>query len=223
MSNIGNNEILAKNLTKYVEESGKTRSEICADLGIAYSTFSEWMNGRKYPRIDKIEMMANYFGIMKSDLIEEHSAADLSALSSSDFNVMDAPTAFVRIPVIGKVAAGTACLAETNIDEYITCDASLINDGYDYCYLRVKGDSMDPLIREGDLVLVRIQDQVDSGTYAVVIVDDENGLVKKVELSKTQLSLISENPYYPPRTFVKNDMNRVHIFGLVVEVRRRFV
>ncbi len=64
-------KIFAENLHKYVNASGKTRKEICSELGIAYSTFSEWLSGRKYPRIDKIELLANYFGIMKSNLIEE--------------------------------------------------------------------------------------------------------------------------------------------------------
>lgn len=70
MSDIGNKDVFAKNLSHYVEQSGKTRGEICEDLGIVYSTFSEWINARKYPRIDKIELLANYFGIKKSQLIE---------------------------------------------------------------------------------------------------------------------------------------------------------
>lgn len=71
MSNIGNKEVMAKNLRYYVEKSGKTQKELCEILSVSTSTFSDWMNGRAYPRIDKIEMMANYFGILKSDLIEE--------------------------------------------------------------------------------------------------------------------------------------------------------
>lgn len=71
MSGLGNKAIFSKNLQKYIQLSGKTRSEICQDLKFSYSTFSEWVNGAKYPRIDKIEMLANYFGIKKSDLIEE--------------------------------------------------------------------------------------------------------------------------------------------------------
>lgn len=72
MSNIGNKKTMAKNINYYLTASKKSRSEVCKDLGFAYSTFTEWANGRTYPRIDKIEMMANYFGIEKSDLIEEH-------------------------------------------------------------------------------------------------------------------------------------------------------
>ena len=71
MSNIGNKNTMAKNLSYYVDRSGKTKKEIAEAIGVAPSTFNEWTKGNKYPRIDKIEMLANYFGIMKSDLIEE--------------------------------------------------------------------------------------------------------------------------------------------------------
>lgn len=71
MSNIGNKEIFAKNLAYYLDRSGRDQKEVAEVLGVAPSTFNEWMKGKKYPRIDKIEMLANYFGILKSDLIEE--------------------------------------------------------------------------------------------------------------------------------------------------------
>lgn len=71
MRNIGNRDILARNLQHYIERSGKDRRELAEIWGFPYSTLTEWINGRKYPRIDKIEIMANYFGIQKSDLIEE--------------------------------------------------------------------------------------------------------------------------------------------------------
>lgn len=70
-NNIGNRDILAKNLQRYIDRSGKDRRELATIWGFPYSTLTEWINGRKYPRIDKIEIMANYFGIQKSDLIEE--------------------------------------------------------------------------------------------------------------------------------------------------------
>lgn len=72
MSNLGNKEIMAKNIKTYMEQKNVTRQDICDALGFKYSTFSEWVNGNAYPRIDKIEMMANYFGISKSDLVEDH-------------------------------------------------------------------------------------------------------------------------------------------------------
>ena len=71
MSNIGNKEIFAKNLAYYLARSGRDQKEVAETVGVAPSTFNEWMKAKKYPRIDKIEMLANYFGILKSDLIEE--------------------------------------------------------------------------------------------------------------------------------------------------------
>lgn len=71
MTNIGNKEILAKNLCYYIERSGKSQKELSELVGVSPSTFNDWVKAKKYPRIDKIEMLANYFGILKSDLIED--------------------------------------------------------------------------------------------------------------------------------------------------------
>lgn len=71
MTSIGNKSVMAKNLTYYVERSGKTQKELSEIVGVATSTFNDWMKGKKYPRIDKIEILANHFGILKSNLIED--------------------------------------------------------------------------------------------------------------------------------------------------------
>lgn len=68
---MNNKSIFADNLKKYMEQSNVTRRELCAALGFSYYTVSDWVNGKKYPRMDKVEILANYFGIQKSDLIEE--------------------------------------------------------------------------------------------------------------------------------------------------------
>lgn len=88
-------EVMAKNIRYYTELSGKTRKQICKELGFVYSTFTDWCNAKKYPRIDKIEMMADYFGIEKSDLIEERktgadiSSGDLLHLLMIESNISD--------------------------------------------------------------------------------------------------------------------------------------
>ena len=71
MSNIGNKETFSKNLKHYMDKRDITQKEMAEIVGVAPSTFNDWMKAKKYPRIDKIEIMANYFGIKKSDLIEE--------------------------------------------------------------------------------------------------------------------------------------------------------
>ena len=65
-----NKNVFASNLKRYMEVTGKSRNDISEALGISYFTVSDWVNGKKYPRMDKVEMLANYFGIQKSDLIE---------------------------------------------------------------------------------------------------------------------------------------------------------
>jgi transcriptional regulator with XRE-family HTH domain len=71
MSNLGNKETMSKNLKYYIEKSGKDRKTLSEIWGFPYSTVTDWINGKKYPRIDRIEVMAEYFGVLKSDLIEE--------------------------------------------------------------------------------------------------------------------------------------------------------
>ena len=65
------NRIFSKNLQYYLNLNQKSRKDVCRALGFNYSTFCDWAVGRKFPRIDKIEKLADYFGIEKSDLIED--------------------------------------------------------------------------------------------------------------------------------------------------------
>lgn len=106
MSNIGNKEIFAKNLAYYLERSGRDQKEVAEVLGVAPSTFNEWMKAKKYPRIDKIEMLANYFGILKSDLIEEVREEGYSPsepqLTEGEKKMLDL---FRRIPAERQAAA----------------------------------------------------------------------------------------------------------------------
>lgn len=67
-------EVFAKNLSYYMEKSNKNQKEMAAIVGVSAPTFNEWLKAKKFPRIDKIEKLAQYFGILKSDLIEEKTA-----------------------------------------------------------------------------------------------------------------------------------------------------
>ena len=66
-----NKNIFASNLRRYMEFNGKSRRDVAEAIGVSYYTFTDWVNGKKYPRMDKVERLANYFGILKSDLIED--------------------------------------------------------------------------------------------------------------------------------------------------------
>lgn len=87
MGNLENKEILAKNLNYYKKKSGKSQKELAEIAGVATSTFSEWTNGKKYPRMDKIELLADYFGILKSDLIEDKK--ELKKINDTAVDIVD--------------------------------------------------------------------------------------------------------------------------------------
>ena len=83
MSSLGNKQIMAANIRRFLALTEKTQKEVCRDLGFKEMTFSDWVNAKTYPRIDKIEKMANYFHVQKADLVEEYIECDESKLGTS--------------------------------------------------------------------------------------------------------------------------------------------
>ena len=92
-----------------------------------------------------------------------------------------------------------------------------------YIWISVVGDSMSPMIDDGSQILVRKQESIDSGQIAVVLIDDEEAVVKRVVYGNTWIELQSVNPYYPPRRFEGADVQRLRVFGLVKEVSKSLV
>lgn len=195
-----------------------TLNEVAEKVGVAASTIQRYESGTiSTPKIPVLNAIAAALEVNPAWLCGSSEVKEMPS------NVVPADmTNMVQVPVIGRVAAGLACHAEENIEYYEYTSADIMVSGDTYVYLRVVGDSMSPKILEGDLVLVRCQDIVDSGDYAVVLIDGEDGVVKKVMLGRNYVELISENPYYPPRRFEGSDMDRIRIFGKVVESRRKF-
>ncbi len=210
MSGLGNKEIFSRNLRELMEQAGKDRNRVCDDLGFKYSTFNDWYNGNKYPRIDKIEMLANYFGVMKSDLIEDKQ--DLPGnVSPIDM------THLKRIPILGRIAAGAPIYAEENIEGYTFTD---LNGGAEYFALRVRGDSMNAArINDGDLVIIRRQDIVENGEIAAVMINDQDATLKRFSREGDIVTLMphSMNPEYKPFIYNLKD-TPVKILGRVVKV-----
>lgn len=84
MSDLGNKQIMAENIRYYLKLNDLTQTDICNTLGFKMATFSDWVNAKTYPRIDKIEMMANYFGISKAELVERKPATPESSGPKSE-------------------------------------------------------------------------------------------------------------------------------------------
>lgn len=213
MNDLGNREIMAQNIKYYMDKNNKTRNEICHDLGFAYSTFSDWVNGKKYPRIDKIELMAKYFNVSKTDLVERHQKG--AGLQSAHG---------VRIPVLGRVVAGVPIEAVTDIIDYEEIPAQMAKSGT-YFALQVKGRSMEPTLHEGDVVIVRQQPEVENGEIAIVLVNGNDATVKEVKEGPNGLTLIGHNVgVYSPHFYTREQIQNlpIRIIGKVVELRRKF-
>ena len=200
MSDLGNKEIFAKNLRYYMAINNKDRNDIARDLELPYTTVTSWCNGEFYPRIDKIELLANYFEIKKSDLVEEKSNTDNKQ----------------ALALLGIVKAGYNYLASENIIGHINIDKELSNPE-EYFALKVTGDSMQPVLYEGDIVVVHKQNDVESGQVAIVLIDSEEATVKKVVKYDDYIELVAFNSYYPPRRLDKN--SNFKIIGKVIEAR----
>lgn len=206
------------------KSANMTQVQLAEKINVAQGTIANWERGVREPDIEMVRKIANALSVPVERFFSDihNSPTDLSSVKAINFELASAPISMKRVPVIGEVAAGYSCLADMEIIDYVACDASLLHSGYDYVYLKVRGDSMEPELHEGDLVLVRVQDTVENGEFAVVLVDGDNGLVKKIEIDRTHITLISINPYYPPRAFKREEMNRVRIFGKVISSLRRF-
>ena len=141
-------------------------------------------------------------------------------------NILDVATDdLVNVPILASVSAGMGTHADSINSQAVGYETALKSDltaGDNYVFMRVEGDSMYPIFIENDLVLVRIQSSVDSGSYAVVIIDNEDGVIKRVVYGKDFVELHSVNPMYAPRRFEGQDLERIRIFGLVKECKRKF-
>ena len=209
MGGLGNKDIMANNIKYYMNLNGKTRTEMCEALGVKYTTFTDWVKGNTYPRIDKIELMANYFGIEKSDLVEQRSV-------NRKHNA-------VEINVLGRVAAGIPIDAvEEIIDtEEITEDMAKTGTFFG---LQIHGNSMEPKFSEGDVVIVRQQDDAETDDIVIAIVNGDEATCKKLKKYNDGIVLISTNPAYEPMYFSNKEImdKPVKIIGVVKELRAKF-
>ncbi len=162
-------EIFASNLRRIADEKQITQADIVAETKCSSATVSDWFNGKKYPRPNRMQRIADILGVCMSDLIENHSQPSLP-LDAIPY----APTQ--RIPILGRISAGLPLYAEEQIEGYTYTD---LNHGGEYFALRVHGDSMNAIrIYDGDLLIIRKQDVVEDGEIAVVMVNDDEATVK---------------------------------------------
>lgn len=202
-------EILASNLQKLMDRESITQKDIAVIAGVSQQSVSNWLAGKLMPRMGAIEKIAEYFDVAKSDLLEMKDGYESKA---------------TRIPVLGTVKAGIPRTAVQEILDYEEISPEMARCG-EYFALRIKGDSMEPRMHEGDVVIVKQQSTVDSGQIAIVLVNGDEATVKKVRFRNNGIELIAFNSYaYEPHFYSAEDIQRlpVEIIGRVVELRAKF-
>ena len=211
MSDLGDKGIFAKNLNYYMSINKKSRLDVCRDLDIPYSTFTDWCNGNIYPRIDKIEMLANYFDIKKSDLVESKSNEQGNGINSA------------IVFVYGTIPAGIPmeCIEDILDTEEISAD--MLKGGKQYFGLKIKGDSMEPDYLDGDVIIFQKQDDCENGDDCVVMVNGNDGTFKRVFKNENGIILQPLNNKYQPMIYSNEQIETlpVKILGVFEELRRK--
>lgn len=210
MTNEEQKKIFAKNLNRYLSISQKTQKEVADAIGVSPQTFNTWCQEIAIPRMGKVQALADYFGILKSDLIDDKSS-------------MPKPKTGVKIKVLGRVAAGIPIEAIEDVidEEEITEEMSRTGEFFG---LKIKGNSMAPNICDGDIVIVRMQPDAESGETVIATVNGTDAMCKRLRKYKEGIELISNNPAYAPMDFSNEEIEEkpVCIIGKVVELRRKF-
>ena len=203
MKNIVGNRIkLCREMNKETQDQ---LGELC---GVHKSTVSRWENGET----DKISLAT-------MSLIARHYNVSESWIAGKDVSMVVKPTQnnnVCMLPVYDSAAAGFNVLAQDTIVGYEP--ANIATEIDQHIYVHVVGDSMAPTIDDGSKILVKKQESVDSGQIAVVLIDGEEAVVKRVVYGTDWIELQSVNPYYPPRRFEGADVQRIRVIGLVKEV-----
>lgn len=197
---------------KLCRQNGESPRSVCLKLGFSQASAPYWKKSGKYPRLDGLEKIADYFGVSVGYLLEKDEPAEPS-------NIGAVFTEGIRmIPVYESVSAGFGAYADNHVTDTIPLLIRSEYEAAETICIRVSGDSMMPLICDGDIIQVHKQDSVDSGDIAVVLLDGEEGLVKKVVYDTEYIDLISMNSAYRTRRFEGEEVMRLKVVGKVKRV-----
>lgn len=197
-----------KRLTKHM-----TQFQLSDKTGIPPSTLSGYFAERSTPDAGRVQIIADALGVSKEEIDPRFS------LTNKKTDTVNA----VRIPVLGRVVAGTPIEATEDILGYEEITEHKTYTG-EYFALRIKGDSMLPKLCDGDTVIVKKQESVDNGDIAIVLVNGCDATCKQVKFTTNGITLIGYNTsVYEPHFYTNQEIDSlpILIIGKVVELRRK--
>ena len=185
----------------------KSQADLAKLLFVNQTAVSQWERGVTTPSPPILLKLSQLYGVSTDYLLGENTSKE--------------DKKGVNIPVLGDVAAGIGIEAVEDMLDYEEIDTAMASNGK-YYGLRIKGSSMEPRIREGDVVIVRQQEDADTGDTAVVLVNGESATVKRIKKEPDGgLWLLPNNPAYDPQHYSPAEVAEkpVRIIGKVVELR----
>lgn len=219
MSYLGNKEVMAQNIQFFMDKNSVSRRKLSDDLSISYTTLTDWIKGKTYPRIDKIELLANYFHVSKSDLVEKRSDnSDILPIynklspprqkkvlecAEEELKDQEEETKVIGFPERKRIVKGRSTAAGTPIDgdvqdseaETTVVDREEIPKNADEI-ITIAGDSMEPFLMKGEQAFIQYTPWVENGTPAVVSIEDVGVTCKYVYVEDQDVRLVSENDAY---------------------------
>ena len=211
MTDIDQKKIFSKNLNYFLSQMNKTQKEVADAISVSPQTFNTWCQGIAIPRMGKVQKLADYFHIEKSDLIDERNET-----------ISKTKRQGIAINIYGRVAAGIPIEMIEDIVDTEEISEDMAKTG-EYFGLIIKGNSMLPNICDGDIVIIRCQEDAENGDTVIATVNGNDATCKRLRKYKDGIELISNNPSYDPMYFSNQDVAEkpVKILGKVVELRRK--
>ena len=201
---------IAENIKEIRERFDLTQDELGEIAGVSGGAVSTWERGTAEPRMGAVQKIADKLKISKADIIEDRNPSKTIRA--------------VSIPVLGRVQAGIPIDAQEEILDWEEIAPQMALSG-DYFALQVRGDSMEPKFSEGDVVIVRQQDDAETGDIVIAMVNGNDATIKKLmKYENGGIALVASNPLYQPLHFSDQEIveKPVFIIGKVVELRAKF-
>lgn len=217
-----NDEIIldkfAERLFSLVKENNTDVNVLAQKMGIkSKSTIYRYMNAEMSPKITTVKYLAEYYNVNPIWLM----GYDVDMRKKYKLDKLGNPV--VEIPILGTVKAGYDYLAQENWIGTIDIDKKLSDSG-EFFALKVKGDSMAPVLIEDDIVIIKKQDDFENGDIVVAIVNGDEATIKKGKKSESKILLQPFNTNYDPLIFTEEEMDTipVRIVGIVKQLKREF-
>lgn len=215
---IGTVEEFRYRFEKAMNIRGLRPIDICNSTGISQSTLSQYRSGYSKPKDDRLRLIASVLDVNPAWLMGLDVPMNLSEKGKNPTIVSHS---VARIPVLGYVAAGIPIEEIEDIVDWEEIPAEWLRGGKKYFGLVLRGDSMEPRMYDGDVVIVQKQDDAESGEYVIAAVNGDHATCKRLMKYRDSIALVSLNSKYNPMIFTNEEVQEkpVTILGVVREIR----